>query len=520
MRNSNPAIPPPVIEPCAGGAIEFPNENDVLSGRGGRINNHEGNVNFRTLVAKVKIQYLSRQTKKPDKAVIAANLVDQIRKLDPPGRFLKEDVNSGVWYEVGDERARRKTGQALREDAPEIKEEMMEIEGEMHRSKLSKLTMMSGQIPFGAMVSPGPAGNMYPSMPFPPMFYPGPMYYPQMCPPQYPSHYPVPLPGTIPQASLGTTPQVAGPARVTPFSTPVMTAYMYPPTPIYLSPLSVVIQPTIPAQQHTQAQVQQPHHQQKQQSESTSTAIETTRSTDILNKQEKDNYPEIVTNLVKPQLKQIVKVNKSKPEEISSNNSIATHLTKSDEAMMFTKMNSCSMSQQGHPVKLHVNSNNSSQTDITLNSSSLSENTEMDAESYEFQHNIQIPINNAPLSKSASSKRSKRSQWRDQLQENSHNFFQQQPTIEDLPNVISTTSYMEDNRERKYMKFSDRRSSNSLPPVSSSTFNSYLISSPAASEKNLNVENSTIDLLTSYRSKSLSLTDIDVIQTLASMSGR
>jgi hypothetical protein len=41
--------------------------------------------------------------------------------MDPPGRFLKEDrVGVGVWFDMGDASAIKKTGQALREDAPDI----------------------------------------------------------------------------------------------------------------------------------------------------------------------------------------------------------------------------------------------------------------------------------------------------------------------------------------------------------------------------------------------------------------
>jgi len=59
--------------------------------------------------------------------VIAAEVVNRIRSLDPPGRFLREDLdpnNQGMWIDIGDERARKKAGQALREDAPDIRAEM------------------------------------------------------------------------------------------------------------------------------------------------------------------------------------------------------------------------------------------------------------------------------------------------------------------------------------------------------------------------------------------------------------
>lgn len=38
----------------------------------------------------------------------------------PPGRFLKQDPESKLWYEIGDKAAFRKTGQALRENSAEF----------------------------------------------------------------------------------------------------------------------------------------------------------------------------------------------------------------------------------------------------------------------------------------------------------------------------------------------------------------------------------------------------------------
>lgn len=110
------AIPPNGIGP-----ILDPNVNDVLSGRGGRINAHVGNVQFREIVAEQKKIYLAKDTKKLEKAHIAADIVYFIRRMEPPGRFLKEDAN-GAWWDIGDQKAIKKVGQALREDAPEIRD--------------------------------------------------------------------------------------------------------------------------------------------------------------------------------------------------------------------------------------------------------------------------------------------------------------------------------------------------------------------------------------------------------------
>ena len=115
--------PRPQIPPGHSGTIRTPHAHDVLSGRGGRINSHPGNVRFREKVDAYKREYLDPRTKKVEKARIAARIVGTIRCLDPSGRFLKEDPHTGLWMEIGDERAWKKAGQALRESAPEIRAE-------------------------------------------------------------------------------------------------------------------------------------------------------------------------------------------------------------------------------------------------------------------------------------------------------------------------------------------------------------------------------------------------------------
>jgi len=124
QQTSFPPPPPPQIKSGEGGEIAEPHPNDVLCGRGGRINSHEGNIRFRDIVATLKPKYLNPFTKKVEKALIAAEVVAQIRSLSPPGRFLKETNKDGMWEEIGDDRARKKAGQALREDAPDLRAEL------------------------------------------------------------------------------------------------------------------------------------------------------------------------------------------------------------------------------------------------------------------------------------------------------------------------------------------------------------------------------------------------------------
>jgi len=69
---------------------------------------------------------LAPTTKKLEKAHIAAGIVNDIRTMNPPGRFLKEEKSDGMWYDIGDAKAIKKTGQALREDAPDIRTDIDE----------------------------------------------------------------------------------------------------------------------------------------------------------------------------------------------------------------------------------------------------------------------------------------------------------------------------------------------------------------------------------------------------------
>ena len=94
------------------------------SGRGGAVNSHTGNIRYRQLVNVMKTEYLSPSTGKNQKTCIAARIVWMVRNSNdgsqPPGRFLKQDPESKLWYEIGDKAAFRKTGQALRENSAEF----------------------------------------------------------------------------------------------------------------------------------------------------------------------------------------------------------------------------------------------------------------------------------------------------------------------------------------------------------------------------------------------------------------
>lgn len=105
--------------------VKNPGKSDVLFGRGGRTNNHYGNVRYRQLVLDNKPRYI--EAPKNKKPAIAREIVSMWRNMSPPGRFLmpysdERDDDANVkgsepllWIDVGDKRAQEKTSQCLRE---------------------------------------------------------------------------------------------------------------------------------------------------------------------------------------------------------------------------------------------------------------------------------------------------------------------------------------------------------------------------------------------------------------------
>jgi hypothetical protein len=90
-----------------------PHENDVLMGRGGKNNQHLGNEKLRKLARRQSEEY--RMASKKGKSFISRQLVKQVRMMNPPGRFLKKDNAAGTWEDVGDDIAREKASQVLRD---------------------------------------------------------------------------------------------------------------------------------------------------------------------------------------------------------------------------------------------------------------------------------------------------------------------------------------------------------------------------------------------------------------------
>jgi len=102
--------------------IVTPHDNDVLCGRGGGTNSHPGNERYRRIVVANKYRYLSSH--KAGKPAVAREVVAAIYNMDPPGRFIERDRKTKMYRDIGEFSAIQKVGQALREDAPSIRERL------------------------------------------------------------------------------------------------------------------------------------------------------------------------------------------------------------------------------------------------------------------------------------------------------------------------------------------------------------------------------------------------------------
>lgn len=126
-----------LIPPSTEG-IKFYSRNDVLCGRGGGTNVHPGNRRFRDLINANRRAYL--KARKNDKPAISRSIVRTVRELN--GRFLKKDDKLGLWFEIGDDGAREKTSQALRQRAPEMRKILIEDEQRQAQEQLRSRMMM------------------------------------------------------------------------------------------------------------------------------------------------------------------------------------------------------------------------------------------------------------------------------------------------------------------------------------------------------------------------------------------
>jgi hypothetical protein len=79
----------------------------------GKTNHHPGNIKWRLIIEEKKDEY--KKSLRTGKPLIAMEIVRIWRDLGPPGRFLRRNDETGLWDDIGDDDARIKCSQTLRE---------------------------------------------------------------------------------------------------------------------------------------------------------------------------------------------------------------------------------------------------------------------------------------------------------------------------------------------------------------------------------------------------------------------
>jgi hypothetical protein len=69
-------------------------------------------------------QELYVSSTKRQKMSISRSIVEAVRSLDPPGRFLEKDPNTMLWSDIGHKKAVEKTSQALRDGAASLRKQL------------------------------------------------------------------------------------------------------------------------------------------------------------------------------------------------------------------------------------------------------------------------------------------------------------------------------------------------------------------------------------------------------------
>lgn len=135
--------PEPKPEEEEVGSVVKPEDNDILSGRGAGVNLHPGNVFFRKLIQSNKAVYV-----KSDPGAKKRIIREIVEVATQHGRFLKQDPETELWVAISGDEVKRKTGQALRENAPAIKKlNKQKAEVIKRNMKIAQLASMANFIP-------------------------------------------------------------------------------------------------------------------------------------------------------------------------------------------------------------------------------------------------------------------------------------------------------------------------------------------------------------------------------------
>eukprot|EP00934_Nitzschia_sp_Nitz4_P000853 Nitzschia sp. Nitz4//scaffold14_size191712//91472//92862//NITZ4_001721-RA/size191712-snap-gene-0.136-mRNA-1//1//CDS//3329536921//853//frame0 len=110
-----------------------PSDRDVVCGWARQNHRHAGNQRFRKIVDQSAPLYVAAKSKLEKTQVIAA-VVERVRRESPGGGFVKKDFQTGLWYEIGDDKARDKVGHAIRRSIEENKKRKTKVKAALGKA--------------------------------------------------------------------------------------------------------------------------------------------------------------------------------------------------------------------------------------------------------------------------------------------------------------------------------------------------------------------------------------------------
>lgn len=101
-----------------------PHFHDILCERGYGVQYHAGNIFYRDLVEMYRNEYVVAPKSK--KRHYCKLIFDQLKNRNPPSRFLKQNKKTKIWEELEYNEVIKKIAQALRENAPKLREKILD----------------------------------------------------------------------------------------------------------------------------------------------------------------------------------------------------------------------------------------------------------------------------------------------------------------------------------------------------------------------------------------------------------
>jgi hypothetical protein len=128
-----------------------PSVTDVVCGKGKECFNHPGNRRFRAVID-ANLKRYQTASNKMDKSAIVNEIVDLVRKdCSYNGGFVRPETYGDRWFEIGDDAAREKVGQVIRDSMLKQNPDGLEMK---QRKRKARAEERKGRRPIEAVLEP------------------------------------------------------------------------------------------------------------------------------------------------------------------------------------------------------------------------------------------------------------------------------------------------------------------------------------------------------------------------------